>query len=335
MGSPRASIIRLKRRRFEVGFAVVMPLVVAAWGASILGRLAATGATRSCIENWARILESWPAADGASAESCLGPMRAWNELMIAEGDKFMAIMALLPFVAGLLAAGPIVARECEDGTARLAWWLYPSRRRWLLAEIGPVLALVLPATAVAAVVATQIADLRALGLGLPAAPEMALHGPLAVARAVAAVGLGLLVGALLQRVVPALVVGALLCWALAVAVGPIQNRWLLTQESVPLAEGHRGFVTGWGWMAPDGAVLGNEAAMALVPESVSKLDVDDPQRSQGFAWLAERGYRLTTLGVPDDVVTAGWAPCEGILFVGAGLLAFGGSLVLVERIRPR
>ncbi len=115
--------------------------------------------------------ESWAPVDGASAESCLGPMRAWNELMIAEGDKFVAIMALLPFVAGLLAAGPIVARECEDGTARLAWWLYPSRRRWLLAEIGPVLALVLPATAVAAVVATQIADLRALGLGLPAAPE--------------------------------------------------------------------------------------------------------------------------------------------------------------------
>ena len=39
------------------------------------------------------------------------------------------LVPIFPVVAGLLAGGPIVARELETGTARLAWSLGPSRLR--------------------------------------------------------------------------------------------------------------------------------------------------------------------------------------------------------------
>jgi hypothetical protein len=322
----RPSVIRLKRRRFEVAVAVLFPLVVALWGATILARLGASGAPPACIEKA-------QATIGAVDETCLGPMRAWAALMTAEGDKFMAVMAVLPFFVGLLAGGPIVARECEERSAQTTWWLHPSRRRWLLAEIGPVLALVLPAAGIAAAVATQLADLRALW-GLPSAPEMALHGPLVLARALAGVGAGLLLGALSQRVVPGLVLGGLVCWGLAVGVGPLQERWLSGHEPVPLAEGSAGVVTGWSWVAPDGTILSDEAALALVPEAVSRLDAGDPQAPHSGAWLTERGYHLAPMGVPDGVA-AGWALYEGALYVGFGLLSLGAAVVFVDRIRPR
>ena len=46
----------------------------------------------------------------------------------------VSIVPVFPLVAGLLAGGPIVARELESGTARLAWSLGPSRLRWLAHE---------------------------------------------------------------------------------------------------------------------------------------------------------------------------------------------------------
>ena len=55
--------------------------------------------------------------------------------------------AVFPVVAGLLAGGPIVARELESGTARLAWSLGPSRLRWFVQRAVPILASVLVAGA--------------------------------------------------------------------------------------------------------------------------------------------------------------------------------------------
>jgi hypothetical protein len=40
------------------------------------------------------------------------------------------LAAFFPALAGLLLGGPVIARELDRGTARLAWSLGPSRLRW-------------------------------------------------------------------------------------------------------------------------------------------------------------------------------------------------------------
>lgn len=316
--------VRLRRRRFEIGVALAIPLLVGLWGMAIVVRLDAT-APRSCVATWG-------ASDGVVEGACLGPMRAWNDLMTAEGDKFMGVMALVPFVVGLLATGPLVARVCEEGTAQTAWWLHASRRRWLMVELGPVL-VVVPSTALAAAAATPLAELR-LASGLPGSQEMGLSGFLVLARLLGALGIGLMAGALVQRVLPALLFGALLCWALALGVGWARDQWVVSRPAVALAEGAGGVVVRWEWRSPEGETLTDAEAMALVPEAVSRLDAGQPQAVHSSQWLTERGFRLVPVGIPDEALSA-WAPYEGVLFGLAGLFGFGASFGIVDRIRPR
>ena len=42
----------------------------------------------------------------------------------------LALVPIFPIIGGFLVGGPIVAKELETGTARLAWSLGPSRMRW-------------------------------------------------------------------------------------------------------------------------------------------------------------------------------------------------------------
>ena len=53
----------------------------------------------------------------------------------------MGLLIFLSFAAGLFLGVPVVARELERGTARLAWSLAPSRMRWYLARLLPLLVL--------------------------------------------------------------------------------------------------------------------------------------------------------------------------------------------------
>lgn len=320
----RPFFVRLKRRRFELVVAFAIPLLIGLWGVAIVVRLDAA-APRSCVEAWA-------ANDGSVDVGCLGPMRAWSELMAAEGDKFIGLMALVPFVVGLLAAGPIVARVCEEGTAQTAWWLYASRRSWLMAELGPVL-MVVPSTALAAAAAVPLAELR-LASGLPGSQEMSLSGPLVLARLLGALGIGLMAGTLVRRVLPAILFGALVCWALVLGAGLARDQWVASRPAVALVEGVGGAVIRWEWRSPEGETLTDAEAMALVPEAVSRLDAGQPQAVHAGQWLTERGFRLVAVGVPDEALLA-WAPYDGALFGLAGLLGFGAAFGSIDRIRPR
>ncbi|HWP64189.1 MAG TPA: hypothetical protein VNO86_12030 [Candidatus Binatia bacterium] len=324
MARVRSFVVRFKRRRFELVAAIAVPLVVGLWGIAIVARLDAA-APRSCVT--ASGLD-----EAATAGPCLGPMRAWWGLMTAEGDKFMAAMALLPFIVGLLAAGPIVARECEERTAQTAWWLYPSRRRWLIAELGMLLAVV-PGVTLAAVAASPLAELR-VAAGLPGASDVGLNGPLVLVRTFAGLGIGLLAGALVRRVLPGILFAALVSWALVFGVGWARDQWVATLPPVVLAEGERGEVTAWEWRSPDGEALSDAEAMGLVPEAVARLDAGQPQAVHSMEWLAGRGFRLVAVGVPEGTLY-GWALYEGVLFGLAGFVAFGVSFAIVERIRPR
>ena len=116
-----------------------------------------------------------------------------------------------------------MARELEAGTAQTAWSLNGSRVRWLARQIAPIAIVLGTAMTLAALVAIPVGDIWVhWGYG-GAASLIGLHGPLAVVRAFGAFGVGLAVGALLGRTLPAFLFGAVLSFAVLFAAGSLSR----------------------------------------------------------------------------------------------------------------
>jgi hypothetical protein len=114
-------------------------------------------------------------------------------------------LALLPLVFGVLLAAPFVL-ELEQGTYRLAWTQGITRTRWVTLKLGLlVAAALLSGLALTALLTWWHAPLDHLyGTFQPGSFDV--EGVVPLAYTVFAVALGLAVGTLLRRTVPAIVV---------------------------------------------------------------------------------------------------------------------------------
>jgi hypothetical protein len=260
-----------------------------------------------------------------------------------EGTIALSVMGVLPFVLGLLGGVPIVGGELEGGTAQTAWWLHPSRNRWLLHKVAPVAILLGVLMIVAAVVATLVADDWARWYG-GRAYLIGNEGFVVVIRAFAAFGIGLVLGALLGRTLPAFIFGLALSVAILFALGQAQQAWLASLPPHVLGQpdpvtgeqiGLEGSVTtAWGWIAPDGRLLSMAEARVIATEAgVPPPAPDDPQDGAAAEWLEGHGYQGVQMGVT-DADALGWAAFDAETFALVGLVAVGGAFVLVNRRRP-
>lgn len=314
--------LTLKQHRFEVGAAVLGALVLGGLALVVDARLRAVNVPAGCFEAWL----SGGGADGAG--DCSGPVQTFATINEEEAGKLLASMAVLPFVVGLLAGVPIVGRELEARTAQTAWSLSGSRLRWLLRQLAPIVVLVGVAVAFAAVAAGVLEATREpwyhSGFN-----DVTLHGPPVVARTFGALGLGLLLGALLGRTLPAFIVGALVSLVLVANVSTISYGWLESQKAVvaDVSSRESGTWNGWtygsAWLAPDGTQLSDEEGFALVPQG----EFDPP------AWLGDRGYRWVVIGVTQEAAV-GWAQYDAAIFGLIGLASLGAGIVVVNRRRP-
>jgi len=148
-----------------------------------------------------------------------------TDLLLFNGG--IAVLAVAPAVIGIFWGAPLVARELESGTYRLAWNQSVTRWRWLAAKLGfSVLA-----TAVAVGILTTTVTWWAQPLdGIQGSQRgslasrmtpisFAMRGVVPVSYAVFAVLLGTLVGLVVRRSVPAM--------ALTLAI------YVLVQVAVP------------------------------------------------------------------------------------------------------
>lgn len=126
----------------------------------------------------------------------------------------LGIVAIAPAVIGAFWGAPLVARELETGTYRLAWNQSVTRTRWLAAKLG--------LTALAAAVAVGVLTLAVTWWARPLdGAQSATHGSIAprltpgafAMRGIAPVGyvvfalvLGVAVGLVLRRALPAVAV---------------------------------------------------------------------------------------------------------------------------------
>ncbi|HEV8545783.1 MAG TPA: hypothetical protein VGQ64_05790 [Candidatus Limnocylindrales bacterium] len=240
----------------------------------------------------------------------------------SQASPVMALIAILPYVAGLFLGAPIVARELERGTTRLAWSLEPSRVRWYLARTVPVLIFVVLLSFAAGVAADHLYQARSPGIDMTNAFDgYGYRGGLiavqALVIAVGALGLGAVTGRVLPTVILALIIGAL---GIA-AVGKVHERF--TQREAIYVDGEQ-YLAGSRYVdqffrLPNGTLADWRQLEIIAPE----------------AFYSETGptYPIVNLVVPGNRYrfveareAAGLGGIAAIMLVGAG--------VIVQRRRP-
>lgn len=132
-----------------------------------------------------------------------------------------------PFGMGLVLGVPLVSREIEHRTAAVAWTLTRSRASWL-ARRTAFLVLVLVALLLVVAVAGEVlasAQMPALHLDRDFA-WYGRRGGLIVMRGLASLGIGLLIGAMFGRVLPALLLAAFASVLVFTAISLGMDRWV-------------------------------------------------------------------------------------------------------------
>lgn len=134
---------------------------------------------------------------------------------------------LAPFAMGLVLGVPLVSREIEHRTAAIAWTMSRSRTRWLAGRatflvLGLVLLLIVVAvvgeTLASATMPAQHLDRDFAWYGR--------RGALIVVRGLASLGIGVLIGAWLGRVLPALLVAVFASVLVFSAISLGMDRWI-------------------------------------------------------------------------------------------------------------
>ena len=340
----RSAWVTLKQHRFEFAFAFIAVLAAAIIGLSIVLRIDALHVPAACLDSALR------SEDGSSlVPDCLASVRAGYSILgetflDGEGTVPLSIMGVLPFLVGVLGGVPIVARELENRTAQTAWSLFGSRSRWLVQQTVPIALVLGIGLAVAAFIASLVAA-DVVAWGSRWSWLIGLHGPLLLIRAFAAFGVGLMVGALLGRTLPAFLFASVIAILLSLAAGNLREAWSRTLPSTPLAgvspdtgeyeQIPPGSVqTGWGVQTPEGDVVSMAAARQVASAAgVPSVRPDDEQDQPALQWFESKGYVLLPVGITDEAAL-GWTPYDALLFGVLGVLSTTAAVVVTNRRRP-
>ena len=142
----------------------------------------------------------------SQGNGCPDAIHAFTDRFGSEVNvAFWSVLLILPGLIGVLVGGPLIARELEFGTWRLAWSQTVSRARWLTVKLGLVTGgLIVLGAAMTAVITWYRAPMdRLTGRFLPNIYDF--EGLVLTAYILCAFGFAVLAGLLLRRSIPAMV----------------------------------------------------------------------------------------------------------------------------------
>jgi hypothetical protein len=269
-------------------------------------------------------------ATGSIEPACRAAYAAFAEMNDREAERVFAVLAGFPVIAGMLLGIPLVSREIEQGTAVLPWVLGGQRRRWLLRRVaimGVILAGLMVPLALAADALEGIRN-PLVDASRSFASE-GLRGPVLVARATAGFGVAVLLGALVGRQLPAVILGLVASLVIVVAALAVMDAWgqssaiYVPSDSARL--GDRSILAAY--RRKDGTIVSVRDIAALQPPrpSLRPGAVDDQ-------WIAAN-FDEVLLVIPGSRYGEE-AAIHSALLVLAGLIGVGGAAVVVDRRRP-
>jgi hypothetical protein len=239
----------------------------------------------------------------------------------------MAI-SFMPFVAGLVLGVPVVAREVELRTALVTWPLAGSRLRWLAWRGAPLLVVFVVLVGVLAVAADQLAHAyfpnSTLGF-----VQYDYRGLPLVMRSILMLVSGVALGALLGRVLPALLVGIGLSVVVAMGLNAALPHWVpsteLTAAESVQTDQIGSLNTDLQFRMPDGTTIDAQVAeeMIYAANRAGQSAQPDPSTLPHEVFFGIAASRYGEVLVRETAVL-------GVAVFGMGALA----AVIVRRRRP-
>jgi ABC-type transport system involved in multi-copper enzyme maturation permease subunit len=204
--------------------------------------------------------------DGNVPFSCESAFRAVDNAR-SIGALIMSPLLIVTYTIGLFLGVPVIARELERGTVRLAWWLTPSRWRWYLARVVPILGAVALLTFAAGVASDRMFAVNNPSLDMSRAFDgYGARGGLLAARAVFIFAVAVFVGSFIGRSLPAVIVAALVA-VIGLSGGMQVHQRIMASEAVAVPmDPFEGGQTRPGdlyidqrFVLPDGSLVGYES----------------------------------------------------------------------------
>lgn len=243
---------------------------------------------------------------------------------------------LAPFAMGLVLGVPLVSREIEHRTGGLAWSLSRSRTRWLAGRAAFLVLVMVLLLIVVAVVGEMLASATMPAQHLDRDFEWyGRRGGLIVVRGLLSLGIGVLVGAWLGRVLPALLVAVFASVLAFSAISLGMDRWMEGDAIVQKFDADRagGRQLGARILLPGGELIDYAelqrrglAYEAIVDDLLyaKPEDIGHPERIIGYdRYLVVPGSRYPQIVLRESAVVGG----------AAALLALATALVVARR-RP-
>ena len=251
--------------------------------------------------------------------------RAYYDIQSSQVAPVQSILMILPFLLGALVGAPLVARELERGTIRVAWSLAPSRLHWFAVRVVPAVIIVFGLSFLAGVPLDRLMASMEPGTGIAASfAGYGSRGVVLAARATFVFAIGVMVGAMLGRALPALIVTAVVAYV-GLAGGMSVHGRILASEAVQVDDATGSGVPGAMYFdqrirMPDGRVVTWDELSVLVPPV------------EGADW-PRAGYPFVSLVVPGERYRQVELREVGSL-VGGSLVALGIGALAVRRRRP-
>lgn len=187
-----------------------------------------------CLQTIGAVGQTVGAAGQAVGEiaGCEARANAWYAAQNGIASLFFGLLLFLSFAAALFFGVPIVARELERGTSRLAWSLAPSRMRWFLARMVPVLLVLAVLTFVAGIAADRFVAALTQGVDLGNAfTNFGFRGGLIASRSIFIFAVAVAVGAIVARALPAVIITAVIA-TIGLSGGERVHQMILEREAI-------------------------------------------------------------------------------------------------------
>jgi hypothetical protein len=268
--------------------------------------------------------------------TCLPPAsRSGCDIIVrhfqGEHDTLVLVARYLVFLPALITVfvgAPLLARELEHGTYRLAWTQGITRRRWLLSQT-----LILSAATVLGALALSLIVMwwrlpfdRLEGRMSPSRFEV--EGAIVPAYAVFALALGVFSGALLRRTVPAMTAALAVFVAVRLAVSNfLRPRYLAPEHDT--ATGLTPSTHAHDWVLSNSLV---DAVGRQISAARENLAIEHAQNARIDAqeYLLSLGWRRAVSFQPSDRFWT-FQAIEAGIFLGLAALIVVATLKLVQR----
>jgi ABC-type transport system involved in multi-copper enzyme maturation permease subunit len=232
-----------------------------------------------------------------TASSCSSQETVFINDYYSGAQVVVGVLTVVPILIGALVGGPLVARELETGTFRLSWTQGCGRTRWLVSRLALLaVAVTAGAAAVSVLFSWYYQPMLRLGQDSRLTPQIFdLSGVAFAGWTLAAFAISVCAGALIRRMIPA-IVAALAAWSgLLVAVvfylrshylAPLTGTGLINSTS-GTGQGAPWLLTQW-WIQPGGAPASQSEIATLSVQLRQAGGLPTAQAVQ--QWFAEQGY---------------------------------------------